>query len=174
MDDFTLVTGCINNDNSAIGYLYNTHRSYVHTLCKYRLIETHLSDECTNDIFLKVLKTCHTFRFEGSFRSWIRMVTINTIKDYNRKVKRLIIYVDDLIDASADIIKDNMYIDYDDKIIYTLIDLLPKKQKNVMYFHISGYSHKEISEKMNIHIGTVKSQFSRAKKKLLMYISKNE
>jgi len=60
------------------------------------------------------------------------------------------------------------------KDIIKLLDQLPKLHRMVFnLFEIQGYSHKEISKKLNIETSTSRVFLTRAKKKLRILIHKN-
>jgi RNA polymerase sigma-70 factor (ECF subfamily) len=57
--------------------------------------------------------------------------------------------------------------------ILLVINKLSKKYKKVFeLYHLSNYTHDEISEELNISVGTSKSNLFKAKQNLVKYLNK--
>ena len=55
---------------------------------------------------------------------------------------------------------------YDLKLLYRIINKLPDDTKQPFMMFVSGLKYKEIAEKMDLPIGTIKSRLHFARKKL--------
>ena len=44
-----------------------------------------MADDVTQEVFLKVIRSVHTFRGEASFSTWIYRIAVNTAKEHLRK-----------------------------------------------------------------------------------------
>jgi RNA polymerase sigma-70 factor (ECF subfamily) len=119
-----------------------------------------------NDGFLKVFQKLGTFRHEGSLEGWIRRLVYHTLADFYKKEKSYIHFIQfdvpDHLEVEASP-SDNL--EFQDLI--GLLDKIPGRSAEVFrMFAIEGYSHEEISTKMNISTGTSKWHLSNAREKL--------
>jgi RNA polymerase sigma-70 factor (ECF subfamily) len=119
-----------------------------------------------NDGFLKVFQKLGTFRHEGSLEGWIRRLVYHTLADFYKKEKSYIRFIQfdvpDHLEVEASP-SDNL--EFQDLI--GLLDKIPGRSAEVFrLFAIEGYSHEEISTKMNISTGTSKWHLSNAREKL--------
>jgi RNA polymerase sigma factor (sigma-70 family) len=119
-----------------------------------------------NDGFLKVFQKLGTFRHEGSLEGWIRRLVYHTLADFYKKENSYIRFIQfDMpehleVDASPD-----SELEFQDLI--NLLDQLPGRSAQVFrLFAIEGYSHDEISEMMEISVGTSKWHLSNARERL--------
>lgn len=126
-----------------------------------------------HDGYLKVFEKIKFFRNTGSIEGWIRRIIVNNIIDTIRK-KNKISFVDNPEESLSSLKQDdeeNLEMLNFEQInaarIIELIQELPPAYRTVFNLYvIEDYSHKEISEMLNINIGTSKSNLSKAKVKL--------
>lgn len=112
--------------------------------------------------FVRVFTSMQSFRGEGSVEGWIRRIIVNTAISTYRKNMR--------VDTESwDETHDNghayelQHLEYED--LLALIQRLPDGYRMVFNMYaIEGYTHKEISDMLQISEGASKSQLSRARK----------
>ncbi len=117
--------------------------------------------------FVKVFTNIDKFRGEGSFEGWIRRIVVNTALNLHRKNLKHYYHVD--IDETQERIEDfqQSYDHLQVKDMLKMIQSLPPGYRLVFnLYEIDGYSHKEISEKLNVSLSTSKSQLRKARLKL--------
>ncbi len=125
-----------------------------------------------NQAFLKILTQLDKYNDGVPFSLWIRRITINTIFDEYRKNKKYKqIQLDNLIDPSMGSARRMSYNEADQQFdaeeLLSMLDVLPEVSRKVFcLFAIDGYSHKEISEMMDIKNGTSKWHVNYARTKL--------
>jgi RNA polymerase sigma-70 factor (ECF subfamily) len=133
------------------------------------------SKEDTEDIiqesFLDAFKNLKSFRYESTFGSWLKRIVVNKCINF-LKLKRIPITTIDnhefhlAEEETPDI--NNLDIEK----IKKSINLLPKGFKQIINLYlIEGYDHNEIGEILGITTSTSKSQYHRAKKKLIEIIN---
>lgn len=77
-------------------------------------------------------------------------------------------------DSTITVLEDNAIDQLTNQELYQLILQLPEGYRTVFnLYEIEGYNHTEISEKLNISVGTSKSQLSKAKAYLKNLIIKH-
>jgi RNA polymerase sigma-70 factor (ECF subfamily) len=130
------------------------------------------SDEAadiTQDIFLKVYTQLDKYHDEYNFTSWLMRLARNTCIDYWRKNKR---------NRMQSELEENMAVDYESPeedavkgneavFLRKLINLInPDLRLLLVMRDVDDKSYQEISDALDLPIGTVKSRINRARVKL--------
>ena len=163
-----LVKGCTNNERKAQEALYKLFHSEMLRVCHSYLPDREQAAEAFNLGFLKVFQSIQNFDIEkGELGGWIRKIMIYTSIDICRKELRFSNQVNGAQDEEdyfiAPSVLDKLY--FDD--ILTNIRTLPFATQTVFNLSVlDGFSHKEISEQLNISEGTSRWHLAEAKRKL--------
>lgn len=130
------------------------------------------------DTILKAIKYKDKFISSTNLKGWLCVIMKNTfINSYRRTVRK-----NTLISKSFDLVKDevqtSIYANTTDsqinyKELMRVIHLLKDEFKLPFLRYVDGYKYKEISEELEIPIGTVKSRIFIARKELMAKL-KNE
>jgi RNA polymerase sigma-70 factor (ECF subfamily) len=108
--------------------------------------------------------------------SWVKSIAKNSTIDYIRSKKNNIEYCDSIPNNETYEMFDDLFGNVDKKNmddILLVINKLSKKYKKVFeLYHLSNYTHDEISEELNISVGTSKSNLFKAKQNLVKYLNK--
>jgi RNA polymerase sigma-70 factor (ECF subfamily) len=108
-----------------------------------------------------------SFKGDGPIEAWARRITINTIlEDFKKKnVLKKTIDINSIANTSA--VENNTGGELTHEEVLNFINNLPEAKKIVFNLYVmEGYSHREISQMLDISEGTSKSQLSRAKEML--------
>ncbi|KEK22650.1 RNA polymerase sigma factor [Bacillus gaemokensis] len=128
--------------------------------------DAHLSDDITQDVFIKVFKNWHSFRNESSIKTWLLKITRNTALNYLKaayfkRISLVGIFRSDKEYPSAEqqfFQKENI-----DEVWHIVLKL-PKKYREVIILDAKyELSYEEIAETLGVSIGTVKSRIHRAR-----------
>src|ERR1700733_8523813 len=163
-----LVKGCIKNDRTAQEALYKLFHADMLRVCLNYLPDKELAKEAFNNGFLKVFQSIQNFdEKKGDLGGWIRKIMIHTSIDVCRSELKfnstLFLDRDDDEFFIAPEILEKLY--FED--ILQNIRTLPYATQTVFNLSvIDGYSHKEISEQLNISEGTSRWHLSEAKRQL--------
>ena len=130
------------------------------------------AQDIVQDGFVKILGKIGQFRFEGSFEGWMRRIMVNTALEKYRMQCQII-----NINDSTREIDNNSSTEFSGEIsarelIRFVQELSPKYRTVFNLYAIEGYSHKEISEMLDISEGTSKSNLSRARAVLQEKVNK--
>jgi len=110
------------------------------------------------------LKKIGQFGFKGSFEGWMKRLVINHILQQYRS-ETFLKLVDENIaqEVEIELDDDDVSMDY----LMSIIQELPSRYRLVFNLYVlDGYSHQEISEMLEISVGTSKSNLARAKMNL--------
>ncbi len=132
------------------------------------------AEDIIQDSFVQAFKNLHTFKYESTFGAWLKRIVIN--KSINHlKLKRVIVVPLEKHEFYITEEIENESVTYDIQKIKSGISLLPKGYKQIINLYlIEGYDHIEIAEILEISSSTSKSQYHRAKKKLIEVLNKLE
>jgi RNA polymerase sigma factor (sigma-70 family) len=124
------------------------------------------AEDTLQDSFLIIFDKIKQYSNKGSFEGWLKRIIINTALQKYREKSNL-----ELVKEISDT-EEVVEIDFEDTnlnigFLLSLVQELPDKYRLVFNLYVlDSYSHKEISEMLNISEGTSKSNLSRARKKL--------
>ncbi|NKI32251.1 sigma-70 family RNA polymerase sigma factor [Muricauda sp. DJ-13] len=129
------------------------------------------AEDIVQDSFVDAFKKLNSFKYESSFGAWLKRIVIN--KSINHlKAKRIPVVP---IEPHEFHLADETTVEgemVDIKKVQLGIAQLPDGYKQIINLYlIEGYDHVEIGEILDISTSTSKSQYHRAKKKLLEIIS---
>ena len=164
MTEKQLIEGCRNGERRAQKELYETYSRKMMGVCLRYVSDRETARDLLQDGFVKVFTGMDSYSGIGSFEGWMRKIFVNCALEHLRKSDVLREATD--LDNTAELIHpDSSAIS--DMSAVELVQELPAGFRTVFnLFAIEGYSHKEISEMMNITESTSRSQFTRAKQLL--------
>ncbi|AWX45547.1 RNA polymerase sigma-H factor [Flagellimonas maritima] len=129
------------------------------------------AEDIVQDSFVDAFKNLGGFKYESSFGAWLKRIVIN--KSINHlKAKRIPVVPLETQEyhLTEETIVETEAIDIGN--VKLGIAKLPEGYKQIINLYlIEGYDHAEIAEILGIATSTSKSQYHRAKKKLLEIIS---
>ncbi len=145
------------------------------------------AEDIVQETFLRVYKNKHYYKEIAKFSTWIYTIAGNLAKTELRKRKRRKLFsVSNFMNEEKDYdipdVERNPELEVDgtikDDIIQKAIEKLPPKFKEVILLRdVQGFSYEEISQILNIPLGTVKSRVNRGRLKLqedLKFLFENE
>lgn len=167
-----LIKQCAKNDRKAQEEIYQLFAGKLYSIClKYSKNKQEAQDNF-QDGFITIFNKIGQFNFQGSFEGWLKRVMINTVLLKYRKKTVLNIVTEDIPDeVVVDIDDDEVSLDF----LLGLIRELPERYRMVFNLYVlDGFSHKEISEMLQIAEGTSKSNLARARAILKQKIEEHQ
>ncbi len=132
--------------------------------------------DIVQEVFLKTYQALPKFRGESRFSTWIYRVCVNASLDHIRKYNKVKVYsldtpvvfpdsevqrqVEDQGDSTEDIVESKFL---GEKALSVLNGLDPHYRAILILCDVQGYSYQEISEILDVSLGTVKSRIHRAR-----------
>lgn len=148
------------------------NKQHVQNIIK--LITKESNEDLEQEVYVKVWKNFDKYCEKGSFKSWIGAIAKNVSKDYLKSS-----HCKYSQNSTAD---EEIIVSIKDKkstpelkllnkirqkiIIYAIQNLKPKLKEAVILCEIEDFSYNEVSKKLKIPVGTVKSRLYNAKKEL--------
>ncbi len=156
------------NDPKAQMELYLMYKSYWYSICLRYNKNNYDADDCLQNSLINIFSKLNQFdQNRGNFKSWSAQIVVNDNLMFLRKKKQNyqtfdlednLLVEEPVSDEGSIISSENLT---------KLIQALPDGYRMVFNLYvIEGFTHSEISEILNISIGTSKSQLSKARKLL--------
>lgn len=139
---------------------YDRHWKYVYRLCFTYMKSEADAEDCTEDIFVKVLTGNFEFEDETHERKWLTVTAINLCKDKLKSyAHRNIDSLDDdmMPEIAAPEPEDNS------DVLEAVMNLPPKLKDVIWLYYYEGYSTDEISEMLGRPPSTVRNQMRDAR-----------
>jgi RNA polymerase sigma factor (sigma-70 family) len=165
-DEISLIKACSNGDSKAFRKIYEIHSGTMYSICLRYMNNQDEAKDALQEGFIKVFKNISKFKFTGSFEGWMKRIFVNSSIELIRK-RKMHLDVSELnsneLPLTAKIETGSM----DAEKMMTLVQQLPEGYRTVFnMFIVDGYSHKEISDYLEISESTSKTQLFKARKQL--------
>ncbi|MGX1931290.1 RNA polymerase sigma factor [Flagellimonas sp. 2504JD4-2] len=129
------------------------------------------AEDVLQESFVEAFKKLDTFRFESTFGAWLKRIVINRSINH-LKAKRLLL---SSLENEGEPLEDkepDTNVKFGIEKIKMGLGQLPEGYRQIITLYlIEGYDHVEIAEIMEISTSTSKSQYHRAKKKLIQIVN---
>lgn len=172
MDLKELINQCLLGNQDAQRLLFDAFVTPMTRLCLRYLKDRGLAKDAMMDGFMKVFDQLKQFRFyhERSLEMWIRKIMINECLMKLRSDRSR--WFTDVSYAESSREEEDGKLSAEE--IMALVQSLPKGYRTVFNLHvIDGYSHKEISDMLNITESASRSQLTHARSKLKELLRKH-
>jgi RNA polymerase sigma-70 factor (ECF subfamily) len=184
-NDADLIKRAQAQDLDAFCALAERYARRIHLLASHYCQNTQDAEDLSQEVWLKAYQAVQTFRFESSFYTWLRRITINTFLNHRRSnffrwrgqstvVQLLSIDLDDsgeLVESSS-ASPENIYNKLlFENVVSALAELTPSQRLAFLLRHYEGMSYDEIANAMNCSTGTAKKGVWRAIAKLRARLS---
>ena len=174
-EDDEIIKKCLSGEIEAFRYLVEKYQiRIINTCLKYtkNIID---AEDVAQEVFLRAYDNLNNFKFDSKFYSWLYRIAVNTSLNYinskeKRKEKETISDESCLNNSSTSSDNPNDYYQMMELIdkVEPLFDNLPDDLKKLLeLYEIYDYSYEEISKKLSVPIGTVRSRLHRARSMLI-------
>jgi RNA polymerase sigma-70 factor (ECF subfamily) len=174
-EDEEIILECLSGNTDSYKYLVEKYQFRIINTC-YKYTKNIVdAEDVAQEVFLKAYQNLSTFKSNSKFYSWLYRIAVNTSLNYinskeKRNEKETISEENCLIDMN--ISKDNPRDYYQlNELINTLqplMDNLPDDLRTLIeLYEIKDFTYDEISKKLSIPIGTVRSRLHRARNMLI-------
>jgi RNA polymerase sigma-70 factor (ECF subfamily) len=174
----SLIQRCAARDEDACSELVTEHQRLVYQLSLNLLSDHNEALDLSQEVFLRVFRTIHTFRGHSSLRTWIYRIVVNQARNrqrwWRRRHRAQQVSLDQHIQDHGDL-PETVSSGPDRLVgqkqlgerIRRALDGLPFDQKTAIVLReIDGLSYEEIGFSLGIAVGTVKSRLARAREGL--------
>ncbi len=166
-----LIASLQKRDEAAFSLLYDAYSSVLFGVA-FRIVDNKsIAEELFQDVFVKIWRHIDSYDArKGTLFTWMFNITRNTCKDYLRSKQYR--YQKMMAQEGLDYISSkympqtasNEGENFDLQLL--VLDLEPKYKEIIDLVYIFGYSQEQVSQKLNLPLGTVKTRSRIALKRL--------
>lgn len=170
-----LIHRCVVGDSAACAELVDEHQRMVYQLALHLLGDHDDALDLSQEVFLRVFKTLHSFRGQSALRTWIYRIVVNQARNrqrwWRRRRRADQISLDEHIKTNGDPPAKDIS-DPDCLLgrkelaarVWVALEQLPFDQKTAIILRdIDGLSYDEIAFSLGVAVGTVKSRLARGR-----------
>ena len=172
-DDNELVKRVCMGETQLFRLLIERHQQHIFNLCYRMLRQFEEADDATQDTFLKAYRSLKQFRGDARLKTWLCQIArnecLNRLRHENMASLDQQLTTDysfqiaDPTPSPLELIEQQET----QSIVHDAINKLPHQYRLVIaLFHLNGLSYEEISQVMEIPMGTVKTHIFRARELL--------
>ncbi len=142
--------------------LLNECKNAVERFVWFKLSSKADADDILQETYLTAFQKFDTLADKSHFKAWMISIARNKCNDYyRRKAKSVDVSIDELTEQPL-IASRYGYVEQQD--FYNTLESLSENDKQIIdLFYIQGYDQSEISQRLNIPVGTVKSRLYTAR-----------
>ena len=129
------------------------------------------NEDIEQEVYIKTWKNMDNYQEQGKFSSWLSTLTANVCRDYFKSKQHIMetkqVSGEEILDKvkvggrQEEVINEKKR----QKIILKAVDDLPRKMRQVVIlFEFEEKSYEEISKKLGLPVGTIKSRLFNARK----------
>lgn len=167
-----LVQQCLNGEASAYRALYDRYSKAMYNTALRILNRTDDAEDILQEAFTDAFQQLKSFEGRSTFGAWLRQIVVYKSIAHLKKQK---LHVNGL-ETDAENIADDTVLE-EDEVWYTVDSIkqamqkLPDGYRTVLTLHlIEGFEQEEVAEMMKVAHSTVRTQYMRAKQKLLQLL----
>ena len=168
-----LVERCKRGDPQSFQALYRQYSKAMYNTSLRIVNNTADAEDVLQESFLDAFRSLHDFHYRSTFGAWLKKIVINKSINILRKRRNDFVDIENTeLQAVAEGEPVNEEeIQYKVEEVKRMITRLPDGYRTVLSLYLlEGYDHEEISQILNISHNTVRTQYVRAKQKLLTII----
>ena len=167
-----IVNGCVNNNKASQLEFYSLYSKDIYSVVFRITRDGAESKDIMQNSFIKIFKRIDTYQEKPNVIVYsLKRIAINASIDYLRKKKiRFIDDLENIPDVIDDVVDDE---NSDIKVhqIKTAMELLPNGVRTILILRIiEELSFEEIAQELDMRASTVRTQYVRARSKILSII----
>ena len=180
-DDRATVESIVNGNVDDFALLVGKYQVRIINLCLKYTKNFHDAEEVAQESFIRAYKSLPNFRFDSKLYSWLHRIAVNCSLNYinskeKTKEKETITENTGLSDTRASDENPDDYYNLEElsQRMNKVFESLPNELRDIVTMSdIEGLSYEEISHRINIPIGTVRSRLHRARELMVKSIREN-
>jgi RNA polymerase sigma-70 factor, ECF subfamily len=169
-NDHEVLENCRRGDQDAFRALFEAHKDKVYSIALRYSGDPSTAMDVAQETFLKLMSSIGQFRGDASFESWLYRLVVNCCMDQQRRKRRLIPLVDDLLSLFTvrreSVLHELLRTEKEKQVQDVVAKLSPEHRMVVVLRYTEGLSYEDIADILGCSRGTVASRLNRAHKVL--------
>jgi len=161
-----IIEACKKGNEVARYQLYQMYAKAMFNVCFRMMNKREEAEDMLQEAFTQAFLKLESFRYESSFGTWVKRITVNTCINAINKRKVDLTYCEEIYDSDR-FEEEDMELEYTVQNVSDAMEKLPEGSRMVFSLYLlEGYDHGEIAQILNISESTSKSQFMRARRRV--------
>lgn len=161
-----VIERCKKGERKAFHELYMLYAKAMFNVALRIVNSAAEAEEVLQDSFLKAFEKIGSYDADYAFGAWLKRIVINRSLDALKKRKLVFVPLDEVRYEQDEPNEDEPVLDVET--VKSCVAELPDGYRTILsLFVFEDYSHRDIAGLLGISEGTSKSQYNRAKKKLM-------
>lgn len=166
-----LIERCLRGDSRGYKELYEKYSKAMYNTCLRMLNNVAEAEDVLQESFIEAFKNLQRFEQRTSFGGWLKQICINRSINQLNKRKADWIDIEHIGDSADEQPVDEVEIALQVETVKKAIMKLPDGYRTVLNLYLlEGYDHEEIAEILQVAESTTRTQYMRAKQKLLQIL----
>ncbi len=176
--DQTLIRASLAGDRRAFEKLYHKYRNLIYSILVQRVSDRDTVDDLMQNTFYRAYRSLHTFKGHAAFSTWLTQIALNAYRSHLRSQRVRQNWVSHTEDPEAvhNVIRDlapgnrpDQIVEHRERIalVHKSIQNLPERYRKAMWLrYVMDWSYEEITQVLQVPLGTVKTWLFRARQQL--------
>ncbi len=158
--------------NKARYQLYQLYSRAMFNICYRMMHNREEAEDMLQEAFTQAFRKLDTYRYESGFGSWIKRIVVNTCLNTINKRKPELVYCDMVDQNNIEEDEEDKEMEFTKQRVLNAMEHLPDGARMVFSLYLlEGYDHGEIAQIMGITESTSKTQFMRAKRRIVEFLN---
>lgn len=170
-----IIEACNKGKDKARYELYQLYSKAMFNVCYRMMNNREEAEDMLQEAFTQAFTKLGSYRFESNFGAWLKRIVVNTCINAINKKKVELTYCEEIYHHEIQEETNETEVQLTIANITEAIKKLPKGGRMVFSLYLlEGYDHVEIAQIMGITESTSKSQFMRAKRRIVEILKKQK
>ena len=176
--DKILIDQFLNGSRGSYELLVQRYKQRIFEFIYFQVKQhNHDAEDLTQEVFIELYKKAAHFRNESKFSTYLFSIAKNIVLNYFRSSSRRFslykIFHKGEEETATNLQEQYLY-EVDQKQVVLALNRLPVDERQIIYLcDKEDFSYFQISEILNIKVGTVRSRLSTARKKVISFLREN-
>ncbi|MDD5541801.1 MAG: RNA polymerase sigma factor [Acidobacteriia bacterium] len=179
ISDQVLMQSVRDGELDKLGVLFERHHGMLFNFLLKMTSDRQLSEDLTQEVFVRILKYRHTYRGNSQFTTWMFQIARNARVDHFRKYSgEETVKKDEQLEefaASGPSPRERLEREQEIKLLHGALQQLSEEQREVLVlsrFH--GMKYEQVAEILNCSTGAIKARVFRAMQDLKQHFNSLE
>ena len=156
MKEILLISRAVRGDGDALEKLVRLYYEKIYNYIFFRVYDPGLAEDLTQDVFVKLTRSIHSYVPVASFSAYLYRIAHNTMVDYFRTAKQR----EEIPETQA---APDLLSAVEAKLdVQAMLSVLPPEQREcIILYYMQELTYREIAEILEIPIPTAKSRVQR-------------
>jgi RNA polymerase sigma factor (sigma-70 family) len=164
----SIIEACKTGNDKARYELYQLYAKAMFNVCYRIMNKREEAEDMLQEAFTQAFMKLESYRYESNFGAWLKRIMVNTCINAINKKKVELSYCEEIYYHEIPEEENDTEVQFTVANVTKAMEELPKGGRMVFSLYLlEGYDHGEIAQILNITKSTSKSQFMRAKRRIV-------